>query len=124
MQQLTDSLFLIRRKRCRLSGLAAVYEPDTPANLEWLSCLDRKVYPVIALYFHVDQYVEGLPWGSVILLDSQSAAEDVRIVSAMPEGQRERLIRQTVNRYQNHARYCSALEVIQYLKTGGESQWM
>ena len=123
-QPLTDSLFLSRRRRCRLSGLAAVYEPDTPDNLDWLACLGRAARPVIALYLHTDRIKDGAPWGSVTLLNSRNAAEDVRAVSALPEGQRALQIRRLIDRYQNHVRYCSVLEVIQYLKTGGESQWM
>ncbi len=123
-QPLTDSLFLARRRRCRLSGLAAVYEPDTPANLDWLACLGRTARPVIALYLHTDRIKDGVPWGSVTLLDSRNAAEDVRAVSALPEDRRELQVRRLTDRYQNHVRYCSMLEVIQYLKTGGESQWM
>ena len=64
-------------------------------------------------------------WGSVTLLDHQTTVEDVRIFSALPESQRERHIRLMVKRYQRRVTYCSMLEAIQYLKTGGgESQWM
>lgn len=121
----TDYLFLAWNGRCRLSTLPTVYEPDTPANLDWLACRGVTPWPVIALYLHVDKAVEGLPWGSVTLLDQQATMEDVRIFSALPESQRERHIRLLSKRYANHTCYCSMLEVIQYLKTGrGESQWM
>ena len=121
----TDYLFLARNGRCRLSTLPAVYEPDTPANLDWLACRSVTPWPVVALYLHTDKSVEGLPWGSVTLLDHRTAVEDVRIFSALPESQRERHIRLIVKRYQRRVTYCSMLEAIQYLKTGGgESQWM
>ena len=121
----TDYLFLTWNGRCRLSTLPAVYEPDTPANLDWLACRGVTPWPVVALYLHADKTVEGLPWGSVTLLDHRTAVEDVRIFSALPESQRERHIRLILRRYQRHVTYCSMLEAIQYLKTGGgESQWM
>ena len=100
--QHTDYLFLAWNGCCRLSTLPAVYEPDTPANLDWLACRGVTPWPVIALYLHADKAVEGLPWGSVTLLDQQAAVEDVRIFSALPESQRERHIRLLVKRYQRH----------------------
>ena len=121
----TDYLFLAHRGRCRLSDLPTVYEPGAPANLEWLACQGVTAWPVIALFLRADKTVEGQPWGSVTLLNHQTAAEDVRIFSALPESQRERHIRLLSKRFANHTCYCSMLEVIQYLKTGrGESQWM
>ena len=121
----TDYLFLAWNGRCRLSTLPAVYEPDTPANLDWLAYRGVTPWPVVALYLHTDKAVERLPWGSVTLLDHQTTVEDVRIFSPLPESQRERHIRLLSKRYANHTCYCSMLEVIQYLKTGrGESQWM
>ena len=121
----TDYLFLAWNGRCRLSTLPAVYEPDTPDNLDWLACRGVTPWPVVALYLHTDKAVERLPWGSVTLLDHQTTVEDVRIFSALPESQRERHIRLIVKRYQRRVTYCSMLEAIQYLKTGGgESQWM
>ncbi len=111
----TDYFFLAWRGRCRLSTLPAVYEPDTPANLDWLACRGAAPWPVVALYLHADKTVEGLPWGSVTLLDQQAAVEDVRIFSALPENQRERHICLIVKRYQRHVTCCSMLETIQYL---------
>ena len=75
-------------------------------------------------FFYED--IANLPKdGSVTLLDHRTAVEDVRIFSALPESQRERHIRLIVKRYQRRVTYCSMLEAIQYLKTGGgESQWM
>ena len=70
----TDYFFLARNGRCRLSTLPAVYEPDTPANLDWLACQGVTPWQVVALYLHADKTVEGLPWGSVTLLDQQAAA--------------------------------------------------
>lgn len=116
--QHTDYLFLAQRGRCRLSTLSAAYAPDTLANRDWLDCQGTTAWPVVALYLHTDKTVEGLPWGSVTLLDQQAAVEDVRIFSALTESQRERHIRLIVKRYQRCATYCSMLEAIQYLKTG------
>ena len=82
----TDYFFLARNGRCRLSTLPAVYEPDTPANLDWLACRGVTPWPVVALYLHADKTVEGLPWGSVTLLDQQAAVEDVSIFSALYDG--------------------------------------
>ena len=45
----TDYFFLARNGRCRLSTLPAVYEPDTPANLDWLACQGVAPWPVVAL---------------------------------------------------------------------------
>ena len=120
-----DYLFLAQRDRCRLSDLPTIYEPGTPANLEWLACREVTEWPVIALFLHADKTVDGQPWGSVTLLNHQTAAEDVETFSALPESQRARHIRLLSKRYANLTRYCAMLEVIQYLKTGrGESQWM
>jgi len=119
-----DYLFLARYESCRLSDLPTVYEPGTAANRDWLACRKAVLCPVIALYLHADRIMDGMPWGSVTLLNSRRAAEDVHTCAALPESQRERHIRQLVKRYQTHVRYCSTLEVIQYLKTGGESLWM
>ena len=80
----TDYLFLAHRGRCRLSDLPTVYEPGAPANLEWLACQGVTAWPVIALFLRADKTVEGQPWGSVTLLNHQTAAEDVRIFSALP----------------------------------------
>lgn len=122
--QHSDYLFLARSGRCRLSDLPVVYEPGTAANQDWLACRRDTARPVTALYLHVDQIVDGAPWGSVTLLDGRKAAADVYTISTMPESQRERQARLLVKRYQGHIRYCSTLEAIQYLRSGGECQWM
>ena len=74
--------------------------------------------PVIALFLHIDKTVEGLPWGSVTLLDYPTAAQNVGAFSELSPPQRERHIRLTVRRYTRNARHCSIREVIEYLKTG------
>ncbi|WP_374220666.1 hypothetical protein, partial [Oscillibacter sp. CU971] len=54
----TDYFFLAWKGRCRLSTLPAVYEPDTPANLDWLAYRGVTPWPVVALYLHTDKSVE------------------------------------------------------------------
>lgn len=113
----TDYLFLARREMCRLSTMSAAYKPGNPANLDWLAYQGNTALPVIALYLHVEKVTEGRPWGSVILLDYQTAAKDIRTFSALPEGQRRRHIQLLCKRY-TRIGLCSMLEAIQYLKTG------
>lgn len=80
--------------------------------------------PVIALLLHVDKSVGGLPWGSVTILNYRASVEDVEIFAPLPQAQRERHIKLILRRYLHNPRYCCIREVIEYLKTGGESQWM
>ena len=102
-QEFSDYLFLARRGWCGL------FVPGGP---------------VIALLLHVDKSVGGLPWGSVTILNYRASVEDVEIFAPLPQAQRERHIRLILRRYLHNPRYCCVREVIEYLKTGGESQWM
>ena len=113
-----DYLFLARREKSWLFDLPRVYEPDSYENLCWLACQDRAGWPVLALFLHVEKFVGGRPWGSVTLLDYQEAARDVETFSALTGPQRERHLKLLIKRYLQKVRYCSILEVIQYLKTG------
>ena len=123
-QEFSDYLFLARRGWCSLFDFAAVYEKDSYANLCWTAYRVLPGGPVIALLLHVDKSVEGLPWGSVTLLNYRASVEDVEIFAPLSQAQRERHIRLILRRYLRNPRYCSVREVIEYLKTGGESQWM
>ena len=114
----TDYLFLARREKCWLFDPPRVYEPGSYENLCWLAYQDRSGWPVLALFLHVEKWVEGRPWGSVTLLDYRSSARDVEIFSALPRPQRDRHLKLLARRYLQKVRYCSILEVIQYLKTG------
>lgn len=89
----------------------------TPTSAPWPTRASP-AGPVITLFLHIDKTVEGLPWGSVTLLDYSTAAQDVGVFSELPPAQRERHIRLIVRRYTRNARYCSVREVIEYLKTG------
>ena len=113
-----DYLFLARRERSWLFDLPRVYEPGSYENLCWLSFQDRTEWPVLALFLHVEKFVDGRPWGSVTLLDYLASAHDVAVFSALTGPQRERHLKLLVKRYLQKVRYCSILEVIQYLKTG------
>ncbi|WP_352416761.1 hypothetical protein [Oscillibacter ruminantium] len=114
----TDYLFLTRREKSWLFDLPAVYTQDSYENLSWLYGAMTPDVPVIALLLHVDKTVEGRPWGSVTLLDYPATAQDVETFAPLPEPERERHIQRITKRYTHHVRYCSLLEVIQYLKTG------
>ena len=94
------------------------------ANLCWTAYRAVPGGPVIALLLHVDKSVGGLPWGSVTILNYRASVEDVEIFAPLPQAQRERHIRLILRRYLHNPRYCCVREVIEYLKTGGESQWM
>lgn len=112
----TDYLFLARRDKCWLFDLPSVYTPDSYENLAWTYGRITPHIPVTALFLHVDKTVEGRPWGSVTLLDYADAAHDVEIFSPLSQAQRERHIRLIVKRYMRNVRYCTILDVIQYLK--------
>lgn len=114
----TDYLFLARREKSGLFDLPAVYTEGSYENLSWLYDTTTPDVPVIALLLHVDKAVEGQPWGSVTLLDYPATARDVEIFAPLPEPERARHIQRITKRCTHHARYCSLLEVIQYLKTG------
>ena len=76
-QEYTDFLFLARTPWCWLFDLSAVYDSGTYANLCALAYQGVPGGPVIALFLHIDKTVEGLPWGSVTLLDYPTAAQNV-----------------------------------------------
>ena len=113
-----DALFLARREKCHLFTLPAVYTPDSYANLTWTYGVLTPRTPVTALFLHITTTVEGRPWGSVTLLDYPATARDVEIFSALPEPERARHIELIRRRCTRSVRYCTILEVIQYLKTG------
>ena len=113
-----DYLFLARRERSWLFDPSRVYEPGSYENLCWLAFQDRAGWPVLALFIHVEKFVGGRPWGSVTLLDYRESARDVETFSALTGPQRERHLKLLRKRYLQKVRYCSILEVIQYLKTG------
>lgn len=114
----SDYLFWSRREKCRLFDLPSVYTPDSYANLTWTYGTLTPRTPVTALYLHITNTVEGRPWGSVTLLDYPTTAQDVEIFSALPEPERARHIELIRKRCTRNVRYCTILEVIQYLKTG------
>ena len=113
-----DYLFLARRGLCRLCTLSAAYDKDNFANSDWLAFRGMGMWPIIALFLHVEGTVDGRPWGSVTLLDYEAAARDIAIFSPLSLAQRERHTRLMAGRYVSRPRLCSMLEVIQYLKTG------
>ena len=117
-QEYTAKFFFAGTPRCWLFDFPAVYDSGTYANLCALAYQGIPGRPVITLFLHIDKTVEGLPWGSVTLLDYSTAAQDVGVFSELPPAQRERHIRLIVRRYTRNARYCSVREVIEYLKTG------
>lgn len=113
-----DFLFLSRRGLCRLCPIGAAYNRDNFANSDWLAFRGMTLWPILALFLHVEKFVDGRPWGSVTLLDYQAAARDIAIYSPLSPAQRERHIRLVVKRYLTRPQLCSMMEVIQYLKTG------
>lgn len=113
-----DYLFLARREKCWLFAPPRVYKPGSYENLCWLAYQDRAGWPVLALFLHVEKFVDGRPWGSVTLLDYLEMAHDVERASQLPAPQRERHLNLLIKRYLQKVQYCSVLEVIQYLKTG------
>lgn len=114
----TDYLFLARQAKSGLYDLPAVYTQDSYENLAWTYGLATPCVPVVALFLHVDKAVEDAPWGSVTLLDYQTAARDVETFSKLPQAERDRHIQLMCKRWTRNARYCTILDVIQYLRTG------
>ena len=112
----SDYLFLARREKCWLFDLPSVYTPDSYENLAWTYGTVTPHIPVAALFLHVDKTVEGRPWGSVTLLDYAETVQDVAVFSSLPQAQRERHIRLITKRYLRNVRYCTILDVMQYLK--------
>ena len=115
-----DYLFLARRGLCRLSTLPAAYDQYDSANADWMAFRGMTMWPVLALFLHVDRVAEGRPWGSVTLLDYQAVAKDIAIFSPLSQAQRERHIKLLVKRYTQRPGLCSMLDMIHYLKTGKE----
>lgn len=115
-----DYLFLARRGLCRLSTLTAAYDGHDPANADWLAFRGMTMWPVVALFLHVDRVAEGRPWGSVTLLDYQAVAKDIATFSPLSQAQRGRHIKLLVKRYTQRPGLCSMLDMIHYLKTGKE----
>jgi len=113
-----DYLFLVRRGLCRLSTLPAAYDEHDPAHTDWMAFRGMSIWPIAALFLHVDSTVEGRPWGSVTLLDYQAAAKDIATFSPLSQAQRERHIKLLVKRYTQRPGLCSMLDLIHYLKTG------
>lgn len=113
-----DYLFLARRGLCRLSAMSAAYDRNNFANSDWLAFRGMNLWPIVALFLHVEEVVDGRPRGSVTLLDYQAAAKDINTFSQLPERQCKRHAELMARRYAGQTRYCSMLEVIQYLKTG------
>lgn len=113
-----DYLFLARRGLCRLSTMTAAYDQYDSANADWMAFRGMTMWPVLALFLHVDWVAEGRPWGSVTLLDYQAVAKDIATFSPLSQAQRERHIKLLVKRYTQRPGLCSMLDVIHYLKTG------
>ena len=113
-----DYLFLVRRGLCRLSTLPAAYDEHDPAHADWMAFRGMSIWPIAALFLHVDSTVEGRPWGSVTLLDYQAVAKDIATFSPLSQAQRERHIKLLVKRYTQRPGLCSMLDLIHYLKTG------
>ena len=113
-----DYLFLVRRGLCRLSTLPAAYDEHDPAHADWMAFRGMSIWPIAALFLHVDKVAEGRPWGSVTLLDYQAAAKDIATFSPLSQAQRERHIKLLVKRYTQRPGLCSMLDLIHYLKTG------
>lgn len=112
----SDYLFFARRDKCFLLSLPAVYTPGSYENLCWTYGTLTPCVPVVALFLHIAKTVENRPWGSVTLLDYPAVAQDVETFSALPEPERTEHIRLIQRRCTRSARYCTILEVIEYLK--------
>jgi len=89
-QEFSDYLFLARRDWCGLFDFAAVYEGNSYANLCWTAYRVLPSGPVIALLLHVDKSVDGVPWGSVTILNYRASVKDVETFAPLPQSQRER----------------------------------
>ena len=114
----TDYLFLNRREKSFLLTLPGVYTLDTYENLATLHGLATPRVPVVALLLHREKMTDTRPIGSVTMLDYTAFARDVDIYSALPEPVRTRHINFILKRSAKQTRYCSMLELIQFLKTG------
>lgn len=119
-----DFLFLARRGRGWLSDFLTVYTQGSEENRIWTYGIAFPHISVAPLFLHVDESIEGRPWGSVTILDYPAAVRDIETFSPLSQAQRERHIRLMIRRYLRNPCYCCLLEVMEYLKSGGESQWM
>lgn len=120
----TDYLFLARREKSFLFSLPAVYAPDTYENLAWTYGLSTPHVLPLALLLHISKVVNGRPTGTVTLLDYTALARDVDIYCALPESVRQRHIDLILKRNARQTRYCSVLELIEFLSVRGENKWM
>lgn len=114
----TDYLFLNRREKSHLFPPPAVYEPDSYENLTWLYGTASPNTPVLALFLHITRTENSRPVGTVTMLDYPATARDVEVFSALTKAERERHVQLITKRMTRQTRYCSILELIQYLKTG------
>ena len=114
----TDYLFLARREKSFLFPLPFVYEPGTFENVMWQGWRGITHIPIVALHLHVTRVLDTRPWGSVTLLDYQATTQDVETFCVLPEAEREKHIKDVIKHDSAHIRYCTILDLIQYLKTG------
>ena len=121
-QEETDYLFRARRERSWLFDLARVYTAGSYENLTWTSGLELPRFPVVAMLLHVEETAGEWPKGSVTLLDYRDMAENIKIFSPLPKPQRERHIKRFLKRC-GQVPYCSMMELIEFLKNGGETKW-
>lgn len=120
----TDYLFLVRREKSWLFDLTSVYTPNSYENLTWTYGSLLHNVPTVALFLHVDKVVDGLPWGSVTILDYPTTLRDVEQFSAAPYAQRKRHIQLITKRCTRHVQACSMLELIEHFKEeGGKDTW-
>lgn len=113
-------LFLVRRERSWLFDLPRVYTPGTYENLTWTSGLEIPRFPVVALLLRVERGGEEIVHGSVTLLEYPTVARMIVMCSHLPETQRERYIECFLKRCAQ-APSCSVLEVIEFMRMGGET---
>lgn len=119
-----DYLFLARREKSYLFPISEVYRAESCAYLCWTA--DHQALPglpVDALYLHVSRVVHGWPQGIVTVLDYAASAADVEQFAPLPEKEAAAHVRRIVKHYRRHARICSTLEFIQYLRKEGAPLW-
>lgn len=114
----TDYLFLNRREKSFMFTLPSVYTPDTYENLTTTHGLATPCVPVVAFLLHREKLMDTRPIGSVTMLDYTAFARDVDVYSALPESVRTRHIDFILKRSAKQTRYCSMLELIQFMKIG------
>lgn len=114
----TDYLFLARREKSWLFPLPAVYTPGSYENLTYTCGLMLPRSPVAALFLQVSKRTEGTAWGSVTALHYAASALDVETGAALPEPLWGQHLRDVTKLYTRNTRYCTILEIIEFLKTG------